>query len=104
MVKVDDWGDPQLIEAVLIWTGYRDRTTPCWDNSLLEQRFGADATRWLTLLESLADDFYASNAKYDAPDLQEMGVVAIRDFMQKHPDAPEEIAEAFAWCYTFDHR
>ncbi len=104
MVKVDDWRNPQLTEAVLMWTGYKDSASPSWDRSRIEERFGADASHWLTLLESLADDFYDSNAKYDAADLQEMSEKAMEDFMKNHPDAPKEIAEALSWCYTFDNR
>lgn len=104
MVEVNDWRNPQLTEAVLVWTGYGESTMPRFDNRLVEQRFGANAAQWLTLIKALADDFYASNAKYSAPDLHEMGTMAMADFMKNHPDAPEDIAKALAWCYTFDYR
>ena len=104
MVKVENWQDPELTEAILLWTGYRDRSHPTWDSSRIENRFGVESIRWLALLQALADDFYASNAKYDARDLQEMGELAISDFLMTHPECPKEIVVALAWCYTFDNR
>ena len=39
-----------------------------------------------------------------AVNLAEMGRLAIEDFNDKHPELPSEVAEAFAWCYTFDYK
>jgi hypothetical protein len=104
MVKVDNWHDPQLTEAVLVWTGYGESTAPRRDHLLVEQRFGTEAVKWKAVIESLVDEFYESGANFEAADMQEMWRKAISDFKKKHPDAPEEIAKALAWCYTFDYR
>lgn len=104
MVKVTNWRDPQLAEAVRAWTGYGESAAPRRDKSLVEQRFGSDAAKWIALIESLVDDFYESKANMEAADLQEMWAMAISDFNRKHPDAPEAITKALAWCYTFDNR
>jgi hypothetical protein len=31
-----------------------------------------------------------------------MGRIAAEEFKSKHRELPDEIAEAFAWCYTYD--
>jgi len=104
MVKVDNWQDPQLMEALLIWTGYGESMAPRRDNSMVIQRFGPDAARWIALIESLVDDFYESKANFEAADMPEMWAMAIADFKAKYPEVPEEITKALAWCYTFDYR
>lgn len=104
MVKINNWQDSQLAEAVLIWTGYGNSTAPIRDNSLVIQRFGSESDRWLALLDCLVDDFYESKANLEAVDIQEMWRMAIADFQAKHPNAPENIIKALAWCYTFDYR
>lgn len=104
MVKVDNWKDPQLVEAFLIWTGYGDSVSPRRDYSIVMQRFGTDAAKWIALMELLADDFYKSKANFESADMQEMWSMAIADFKRIYPEAPDEIAKALAWCYTFDNR
>lgn len=104
MDTVIDWNDPQLTKAVLLWTGYGKANTPCRNKDSVLQHFGADAARWLSLIEFLADKFYESNASIEAADMQEMWRIAIDDFKKKYHDVPEDVAKAFAWCYTFDNR
>jgi len=104
MVKVDNWQDPLLAEAVLVWTGYGESAAPRRDKSVVAQRLGSDAAKWMSLVESIVDDFYESKANIEAADLQEMWMQAISDFKRKHSDVPEAITKALAWCYTFDNR
>lgn len=104
MVKVEKWQDPELSEAILIWTGHGESISPLRDRSIIEQRFGSNANNWMTLIESLVDEFYKTNANLEAENMQEMWESAIADFDKKYPDAPKEITAALAWCYTFDNR
>jgi len=99
-----NWQDPLLTKAVLLWTGYGNRTWPRRDKSALERRFGADSAKWIALMESIAHDFYESKAHLEARDLQEMWTMSIADFKKRHPDASDAIAKALAWCYTFDYK
>jgi hypothetical protein len=104
MVQVDNWQDPQLVEAVLVWTGYGKSPAPRRDRLVIEQRFGSNAAKWIAAIESLVDDFYDSKANLEAADLQEMWTMAISDFKEKHHDVPDTIVKALAWCYTFDNK
>jgi hypothetical protein len=95
----------QLVEAVLLWTGYGRDMMPRRDDSLLVCHFGAEvAARLLPVVRSLSNDFYSSDARFVAADLEEMGALSMVHFRKKHPDMPDEIVEAFAWCYTFDFK
>ncbi len=94
-----------LVEAVLLWTGKGTEIMPSRDDTLLARRYGIDlANKLLSVIKPLESDFYSSNAMDRAQDLSEMAKLAVQDFQRKHPEAPGEIAEAFAWCYTFDFR
>src|SRR5262245_20556255 len=96
---------PQLIEAVRLWTGWGITPAPSPDDARLKKRYGdAVASTLLPLIKSLEDDFYSSDARITAKDLAEMGDVAIRDFKEKHPGVADEIAQALAWCCTFDYK
>lgn len=99
-----DWQDPQLTEAVLTWTGFRSYKMPSWDKAQVGRQLGASASRYLEILEGLAEDFYSSDAKNIAADLPQMEAMAISDFKSKHPGVPDEIARALGWCYSFDNR
>ncbi|ACX95230.1 hypothetical protein Hneap_0369 [Halothiobacillus neapolitanus c2] len=104
MVKIDDWNDPKLMEAILIWTGYGDSMSPRRDSSMVVQRFGSEATKWISLIELLEDEFYESKANFESANMQEMSAMVIADFRKKYPEVPDEITKALAWCYTFDNR
>jgi hypothetical protein len=94
-----------LIEAVFIWTGRGQKSWPHRDESALINHFGAEkASKLLSTIKFLQDDFYSSNANLIADNLQEMGKMASEEFRKKHPDIPEEIVQAFVWCYTFDYK
>lgn len=105
MVQINEADKPLLAEAVCEWTGWGKNVMPRRDETAVKRRFGSEAGgRLLPLLNALAEDFYATNARYVAADLAEMGDMAAADFKAKYPALPAEVAEAFAWCYTFDYK
>lgn len=105
MVQVKDWLSPILTEAVLAWSGWQSAAAPRRDASALRQRFGDKiAADLLPVIKSIEDEFYSSQARYEARNLREMEEIASSDFRAKHPDAPEDIVRAFAWCYAFDYK
>ncbi|PAZ01910.1 MAG: hypothetical protein CAK89_07855 [Opitutia bacterium AMD-G3] len=105
MVQIDDADKPRLLEAVREWTGWGKSVMPRRDEAAVKSRFGAEAAgRLLPVLNALAEDFYSTNARYVAADLAQMGDIAAADFKAKYPALPAEVAEAFAWCYTFDFK
>ena len=104
MEKITSLKDQRLVDAVLLWTGYGRYTTPRRDDAPLVNYFGDAAAGLLSTIETLENDFYASDAKAVAADLPEMEQLSIEQFESKHPDVAREIAKAFAWCYTFDFK
>ena len=95
----------QLAEATLIWTGWGQKSWPCRSDSLVVSYFGSQlAAKLLPQIKNLEEDFYATDARIVPADLQEMEKMAMDQFKKKHPEIPEEIAKAFAWCYTFDFK
>ncbi|TAK56178.1 MAG: hypothetical protein EPO25_01690 [Gammaproteobacteria bacterium] len=64
----------------------------------------AAASSLLSIIKTLEDDFYASDARFTAGDLQQMAALASEQFVQKHPGIHNDIVEALAWCYTFDFK
>jgi len=105
MVKIDASELPLIVEACLIWTGFGRTATPQRDDSSLRTRFGNEsASRLQTILKSLENEFYQSDAWKMATDLREMGELAGRDFKSKHPEVPDEIVQALKWCYTYDYK
>jgi hypothetical protein len=94
---------PQLIEAVRIWTGWKQLSWPQRDDERLVERFGAVmAAELLAIIRALEADFYASTAAHTAGDIREVGRLASTHFRQLHPTIADEIVAAFRWCYTFD--
>jgi hypothetical protein len=105
MVKVNPEDVPLLVEAILLWTGKGYSAFPRYDDSQLINRFGGETTSKLfPIIKSLMDEFYSSDARYTAANLQEMWKMASEHFRKKHPEIPEQIVEAFAWCYTYDYK
>lgn len=105
MVKIESLESPQLVEAVLLWTGWGRDIMPRRDDSLLVSRFGTEAAaKLLGVIKPLEDDFYSSDARFLAADLREMEKMCAEQFRKKHPGVAEEIVKAFAWCYTFDFK
>jgi hypothetical protein len=105
MVAVTAINSPELVQAVRIWTGWGQRASPSRDDDRVRAQLGnALASKLLPVIKSLESDFYSSDAKLTAADLQEMEKLASSDFRQKHPGVADEIVKAFAWCYTFDFK
>jgi hypothetical protein len=94
---------PLLVEPVFIWTGWGRSAFPCRSYESLVKRFGVDGASTLyPRIKSLEQEFYSSDAQYVAADLPEMAKLAVEHFKTKRPEVPDQIAEAFAWCYTYD--
>jgi hypothetical protein len=105
MVEINNLSSAQLVEAVRLWTGWGQSMMPGRNDKRVMDRFGdEDAAKLLLLIKSLANDFYASDARLIAADLEEMNKLASEHFKRKHPTVSEEIVKAFAWCYTFDYK
>ena len=105
MEKINNLNSPQLIEAVRLWTGWGLSIAPSRDDLRLANHFGNEvATKLLPLIKALEEDFYSSDARFVAMNLQEMEKLASEQFKQKHPEIAQEVVKAFAWCYTFDFK
>lgn len=97
--------DDVLVESVLLWTGRRESIFPCRDDEAVVSKYGSErAHAILTRLSQLKKEFYLSDAKFTAVDLDSMGKQAIADFQTVHPDLDGRVAETFAWCYTYDYK
>lgn len=95
----------ELTEAVLMWTGHNTSEFPQRDDDAIRAHYGEpQAARLLQILRLVDDDFYSSDAKDIARDLQEMGRMAKEGFVRRYPDVPVEIMNAFAWSYTWDFK
>lgn len=105
MGEVRNLQSRRLAEAVAIWTGWGISQSPRRNDALVAAHFGKDlAAQLLPMVKSLADDYYSSDARFLAADMQEMEMMAEEDFRKKHPDVEDSIVRAFSWCYTFDFR
>ncbi|HEV2328518.1 MAG TPA: hypothetical protein VGY56_06995 [Verrucomicrobiae bacterium] len=94
-----------LTEAVVLWTGWGKNPSPKRDDLSLTTRFGSEvASKLLLVVKSIEKEFYKSEAWKVAKDLNEMSKMATDDFKKDHPEIPDAISQAFAWCYTFDYK
>jgi hypothetical protein len=97
--------DSGLATALIVWTGWGLTAWPQRDEQRLASFLGAAAAaELLPQLRKLQDDFYASDARYTAPDLAAMGRMAADDFRALHPEISNDAIEALTWCYTFDYK
>lgn len=95
--------DEDLTRAVVLWTGRGTRSWPHRDDAALVQEFGEiRGLDLLLVLRRLEADFYSSEAHLTEPDLQAMTDRASNEFRSRHPDAPSQLVDALAWCYSFD--
>ena len=94
----------ELKSAVLSWTGRGTSVSPLRNDDLVLGKFGKKAQALLNQVKILEEDFYKSDAHLRATSLAEMEIIAIQDFNVIHPDIDQEIAKAFAWCYSFDYK
>jgi hypothetical protein len=78
---------------------------PSRDDARLAKTLGdATSAKLLPVIKSLEEDFYSSDARLTAVNMQEMARLSSEHFKRRHPTVADEIVEAFAWCYTFDYR
>jgi hypothetical protein len=102
---MNDLSSPQLIEAVQLWAGWGRSIMPSRDDRRLKDRFGESvAAKLLSLIRSLENDFYSSDARLVAANLHDIERLASEQFKRKHPAIADEIVKVFAWCYTFDFK
>ena len=97
--------DAAVSEAIVLWTGYGRTTWPARDEERLVVEFGSElATELVPLVRQREDDFYRSEARLTAVDLETMAAVASAEFRALHPETTVEAVAALAWCYTFDYK
>ena len=103
MDEIGRLGVQVLAQAILVWTGWRHEPKPMRDDAQLADRFGEElALELLPLIRRLQSEFYESDAYNTVEDLDEMGAEAARRFRALHPELPDDVAQAFAWCYVYD--
>lgn len=103
MDEIAQLGADLVREAVLVWTGWKQTPKPVRDDAMLTDRFGEElALELVPLIRRLQSEFYESDAYNRVEELDEMGEEAARRFRALHPELSDEVAEAFAWCYTYD--
>jgi hypothetical protein len=104
MEKIDANDAARISEALVIWVG------PIPSNgydpkAALTERFGAAAAAELArVARALEDEFFGSQARHVAADLQEMHRRAFADFKRKHPEISDEAVHALAASYTFTYK
>jgi hypothetical protein len=105
VVEINENAPTELIEAVRCWTGWGDSAMPSRNDERLLERFGCEkGAVLLSEIKGLKDDFYLSDARLVAADIQDMARRCADDFRRKRPGIAEEIVNAFVWCYTFDYK
>lgn len=97
-------GDEFLVWLVRIWTGFGSAASPVRSESMVESRIGDLAAEAMPVLLRLQSEFYSSAAYETAPSLVDAGRQARREFLDRFPGIPEEVADALEWCYTYDCR
>jgi len=94
-----------LTQAVLCWTGYGASAYPLRQDAAIAETYPpAEAVRLTTFIHGFEEEFYRSDAHATTSNLSEMGAMASTRFKQLYPDLPAIVADAFAWCYTFDYK
>jgi len=98
--------DPEsLVRAVEVWTGWGECNAPNRSDARVEAAFGLEAAKaLLPTIKFLEQEFYRSKAHLVAEDLPQMKDLASRDFRANYPELSERIANALAWCYTYDFK
>lgn len=94
----------RLIKAMRVWSGWGG-IAPSRDDSRLIQQLGPhEAGELLPLIRQFESDFYASDARFVAANMEEMVQLSKKHFMTMHPELDHEVAEILAWCYSFDFK
>jgi hypothetical protein len=95
----------ELVDAVRCWCGWGTSAMPRRDDSRLVNRFGEErGAELLREILALEDEFYQSDARLVAANIQDMARRCADDFKRRKPDVATEIVDAFVWCYTFDYK
>lgn len=92
-------------DAVVVWAGWGKSPFPTRDLKSLVTEYGNEiGQRLIIQIHELENSFYSSNARFEAPNLVDMGEQAATEFRTKHPEISEDAVKAFAWCYTYDFK
>jgi len=91
----------RVSEALVLWLG--PITSAGYDGeAALVKRFGApEAAKLRPVLRALEKEFFESDARHVAADLEEMGDRAIADFKHKHPEISDQALNVLANHYAF---
>ncbi len=91
--------------AIVVWTGWGPTSWPARNDERVVEQFGPDlAIELLPRIRKLEEEFYESDARFAAADLEEMGNIAAEQFRRAHPELSDEAIQALAWCYTYDYK
>ena len=102
MEKITDF---DIEQAVILWTGWKKTPSPLRDDNTIIETFGKTAGQLLLeKIKHLEDDFYRSDARFNASSIEEMESASAKQFMILYPNLSPAIAQAFAWCYSFDYK
>lgn len=98
--------DPEAVsEAIVVWTGWGETSSPARDDQRLADQIGNDAAAdLLPVVRLLEEEFYGSDAGLLGSDLVEMGHAAGERFKRMYPKLSDDAVNAFTWCYTYDHK
>lgn len=100
-----DSSSQAVSKAIVIWSGWGETAYPARDEGRLRRAVGeAEAQHLIPRIREIESEFYATNARFVAADLTEMGNLATSDFRRKRTDLSAEAVEALAWCYTYDYK
>lgn len=95
----------ELTAALRIWSGFEDYAWPNRDDERLTARLGNEAAaKLLPQIKELSDAFYESTAWQTAADIADMARIASADFRERYPEAPDEVVNTLAACYTYDYK
>jgi len=96
---------PALSNAIVVYTGWHRAPIPARDDARVVEEFGEEeALDLLPRVHALENDFYRSEARRLARDIQRMGDQAADEFRKRHPEVSEDAIQALAWCYTYDYK
>jgi|KBSSwiStaDraftv2_1062776.scaffolds.fasta_scaffold1770298_1 hypothetical protein len=101
MEKINRSDADLVSEALVLWVG--PIPSAGYDGeAALVKRFGAqEAAKLLPNVRALEKEFFSSDARHVAANLEEMGDRAIADFRRVHPEISDEALNALANHYAF---
>ncbi len=105
MDEMSRLGARLLARTVVVWTGWHRATWPQRDETAVVELLGEDlAAEVMPVVRRLEEEFFESDARFVASDLQEMGELAAARFRSLHAELPEELVQALAWSYVFTYK